>query len=215
MLGYAAALKQRGVLLAANALKSDALRVTMERGRAQVLDGPFTESKELIGGYFLLDCGTRDEALSPARATVPPPHGRASKCARSAPATSEAAARRRATSAPPRSCTSPPPSLPCRGRSGTAPGRAVGPLVQRTVGAGAAGLGRVRGLGVLGVLHRLGFRRSGGARASPGPPRRGARGLPRAVRARRRAARRLSRLRRDDEWMRDITGVSLARMQAR
>ncbi len=67
MLGYAAALKQRGVLLAANALKREALRVTVEAGRAQVRDGPFTESKELIGGYFLLDCGTRDEALTLAR----------------------------------------------------------------------------------------------------------------------------------------------------
>jgi hypothetical protein len=67
MLAYAAALKQRGVLLAANALKSDALRLSMEQGRAQVLDGPFTESKELIGGYFLIDCGTRDEALAIAR----------------------------------------------------------------------------------------------------------------------------------------------------
>jgi len=67
MLAYSAVLKQRGVLLAANALKSEALRLTVEQGRAQVLDGPFTESKELIGGYFLLDCGTRDEALTMAR----------------------------------------------------------------------------------------------------------------------------------------------------
>jgi hypothetical protein len=64
---YAAALKQRGVLLGANALKSDALRLTVAQGRAQVLDGPFTESKELIGGFFLVDCGTRDEALAIAR----------------------------------------------------------------------------------------------------------------------------------------------------
>ena len=67
MLAYAAALKQRGVLLAANALKRDALRLTAERGHAQVLDGPFTESKELIGGFFLVNCNTRDEALAIAR----------------------------------------------------------------------------------------------------------------------------------------------------
>ena len=88
MLAYAAALKQRGVLLAANALKRDALRLSMEQGRAQVLDGPFTESKELIGGYFLIDCATRDEALAIAR-DCPPRRGRASKCGRSAPATSK------------------------------------------------------------------------------------------------------------------------------
>jgi hypothetical protein len=67
MLQYAASLKERGVLLAANALKSEALRLTVTQGRAQVLDGPFTESKELIGGYFLIDCGTREEALALAR----------------------------------------------------------------------------------------------------------------------------------------------------
>ena len=67
MLGFAATLKQRGVLVSANALKSEALRLTVEDGRAQILDGPFTESKELIGGFFLLDCGTRDEALAIAR----------------------------------------------------------------------------------------------------------------------------------------------------
>jgi hypothetical protein len=64
---YAAVLKQRGVLLAGNALKGDALRLSVQQGRAQVLDGPFTEAKELIGGYFLVDCGTRDEALAIAR----------------------------------------------------------------------------------------------------------------------------------------------------
>ena len=67
MLAYAGALQQRGVLLAANALKSEALRLSVAQGRAQILDGPFTESKELIGGYFLLDCSTRDEALAIAR----------------------------------------------------------------------------------------------------------------------------------------------------
>ena len=51
MLGFAATLKQRGVLVSANALKSEALRLSVEDGRAQILDGPFTESKELIGGY--------------------------------------------------------------------------------------------------------------------------------------------------------------------
>ena len=32
-------------------------------GKATVIDGPFTESKELVGGFFLLDCGTREQAL--------------------------------------------------------------------------------------------------------------------------------------------------------
>jgi hypothetical protein len=33
-----------------------------------VLDGPFTEAKELIGGFFLLDCDTREQALAFANA---------------------------------------------------------------------------------------------------------------------------------------------------
>jgi hypothetical protein len=35
----------------------------MHAGRRRVTDGPFTESKELIGGFFLLDCATREQAL--------------------------------------------------------------------------------------------------------------------------------------------------------
>jgi hypothetical protein len=39
------------------------VRLEKHDGKAQLLDGPFTESKELIGGFFLLDCHTRAEAL--------------------------------------------------------------------------------------------------------------------------------------------------------
>ena len=35
----------------------------MRGGKAVVMDGPFTEAKELIGGFFLLNCETREEAL--------------------------------------------------------------------------------------------------------------------------------------------------------
>jgi hypothetical protein len=42
-------------------------RVTVRNGKAQVLDGPFAEAKEMIGGFFLLNCKTRDEALAIAR----------------------------------------------------------------------------------------------------------------------------------------------------
>jgi hypothetical protein len=33
-------------------------------GRTQVVDGPFSEAKEMVGGFFLVDCDTRDEALA-------------------------------------------------------------------------------------------------------------------------------------------------------
>ena len=63
MLDYTESLKARGVLLASDSLRSRAARVSTRAGRQSVVDGPFAESKELIGGFFLLDCVTRDEAV--------------------------------------------------------------------------------------------------------------------------------------------------------
>ena len=63
MLDYTESLKARGVLLASDSLRSRAARVSTRAGRQSVLDGPFAESKELIGGFFLLGCATRDEAV--------------------------------------------------------------------------------------------------------------------------------------------------------
>ena len=40
-----------------------AVRISGERGKRKLLDGPFSESKEIIGGYFLLEVKSRDEAL--------------------------------------------------------------------------------------------------------------------------------------------------------
>lgn len=70
MVQFAAQLKTRGVLHAVESLASidkDTARVQVRNGRAQVLDGPFAEAKEMIGGFFLLDVATRDEALAIAR----------------------------------------------------------------------------------------------------------------------------------------------------
>ncbi|HYW56425.1 MAG TPA: YciI family protein [Polaromonas sp.] len=67
MMDFAADLKQRGLLVAAESLASQdggAARVQVGAGRAQVVDGPFAEAKEMVGGFFLLDCKTREEALA-------------------------------------------------------------------------------------------------------------------------------------------------------
>ena len=64
MLDYGAGLTRRGLLQASNSLRSTGVRLTRANGRAQVLDGPFSESKEFVGGFFLLNCATRDEALA-------------------------------------------------------------------------------------------------------------------------------------------------------
>ena len=63
---FAGELKARGVLRAVESLASqdDAARIKVSNGRAQVLDGPFAEAKEMVGGFFLLDCATREEAVA-------------------------------------------------------------------------------------------------------------------------------------------------------
>lgn len=66
MLSFAAGLQARGVLRAVESLSSQdkAARVKASQGSIQVLDGPFAEAKEMVGGFFLLDCATREEALA-------------------------------------------------------------------------------------------------------------------------------------------------------
>lgn len=66
MLGFAEALRAEGKLLAVESLQSQAkaTRVSVRGGRPQMLDGPFAEAKEMVGGFFLLDCASREEALA-------------------------------------------------------------------------------------------------------------------------------------------------------
>ena len=62
---YEAELRQAGVLLGGEPLRpsAGAVRISSEGGRRKLLDGPFSESKEIIGGYFVLEVKTRDEAV--------------------------------------------------------------------------------------------------------------------------------------------------------
>ncbi|RYY83828.1 MAG: dehydrogenase [Comamonadaceae bacterium] len=64
MVRFGADLRQRDLLLAVESLASEgtASRVQVRGGRAQTLDGPFAEAKEMVGGFFLLNCRTRAEA---------------------------------------------------------------------------------------------------------------------------------------------------------
>lgn len=67
MLGFAAELQSRGVLKAAESLADmgpQAARIQVREGRRTVIDGPFTETKEMVGGIFLIDVATREEALA-------------------------------------------------------------------------------------------------------------------------------------------------------
>jgi len=70
MVRFAGDLQSRGVLRAVESLASQdgrAARVQVREGRARVTDGPFAEAKEMVGGFFLLDVESRDEALAIAR----------------------------------------------------------------------------------------------------------------------------------------------------
>lgn len=62
-------LTQAGVLLGLDGLAPPAMaaRVSFAGGKPVVKDGPFTESKELIGGYWLIQVKSRDEAIEWAR----------------------------------------------------------------------------------------------------------------------------------------------------
>jgi len=76
MAAYHEQLARAGVLLDANGLQptSRGWRIRYAAGKRQVIDGPFTESKELIAGYTLIQVRSREEALEWAR-RFPAPHG--------------------------------------------------------------------------------------------------------------------------------------------
>ncbi len=66
MQAYAEALKAEGRLQGVNSLLGDdqGARVQVRQGRSRAVDGPFTEAKEMIGGYFLVDCSSLAEAVA-------------------------------------------------------------------------------------------------------------------------------------------------------
>ena len=62
---YTEELQSRGILVGANQLQpaSTATVVHVEGGKTLTTVGPFTETKEVLGGYYLIDVDTLDEAL--------------------------------------------------------------------------------------------------------------------------------------------------------
>jgi len=66
MMRFGEELKARGVYQASNSLRSDSDRVRVEvrDGTRLVTEGPFAESKEIVGGFFLVDCRTREDAIA-------------------------------------------------------------------------------------------------------------------------------------------------------
>jgi hypothetical protein len=56
----------KGKILGGEALQpvSTATTVRVRQGKVQITDGPYAETKEQLGGFYLLDCDNLDEAIS-------------------------------------------------------------------------------------------------------------------------------------------------------
>ena len=65
MMEYNRALQKAGVLLALDGLfpASSGTRVSFAEGKPTVTDGPFAETKEVIGGYWIIQVRSREEAI--------------------------------------------------------------------------------------------------------------------------------------------------------
>jgi hypothetical protein len=70
-------MNQRGVLQGGERLRptSDATTVRVRDGETLTTDGPFAETKEQVGGYFLVDCKDLDEAIEIAAKIPGAAHG--------------------------------------------------------------------------------------------------------------------------------------------
>lgn len=65
MMKYNESLRQAGVLLALDGLHppSAGVRVSFADGKPEITDGPFAEAKEVIGGYWMIQVRSKEEAV--------------------------------------------------------------------------------------------------------------------------------------------------------
>jgi hypothetical protein len=65
MMKYNEALQKAGVLLALDGLHPPSMgaRITFSAGKPKVTDGPFTEAKEVVGGYWMIQVRSKEEAV--------------------------------------------------------------------------------------------------------------------------------------------------------
>lgn len=64
MVGFGESLQARGLLKASESLRLEGTRIDVRGGTRRMMDGPFAEAKELVGGFFLLNCEDREQALA-------------------------------------------------------------------------------------------------------------------------------------------------------
>lgn len=69
MMKYNESLQKAGVLLAVDGLHPPSMgaRVSFAGGKPKVIDGPFAEAKEVLGGYWMIQVKSREEAIEWAR----------------------------------------------------------------------------------------------------------------------------------------------------
>jgi hypothetical protein len=65
MMKYNEALQKAGVLRGLDGLHPPSMgaRVSFSKGKSSVTDGPFIETKEVLGGYWMIEVGSKDEAI--------------------------------------------------------------------------------------------------------------------------------------------------------
>jgi hypothetical protein len=65
MMKFNESLQKAGVLLSLDGLHplATGARVSFAGGKPKVTDGPFVETKEVLGGYWMIDVKSRDEAI--------------------------------------------------------------------------------------------------------------------------------------------------------
>jgi hypothetical protein len=65
-MAYTQALKDAGVHVSSNRLRPSSTATTLRttNGKTQVLDGPFVESREELGGYYLINVPDMDAAMT-------------------------------------------------------------------------------------------------------------------------------------------------------
>jgi hypothetical protein len=69
MLRFSEELRAKGLLTLSQSLASDhtGARVRVQGDQTSIVDGPFAEAREMVGGFFLLTCETREAAIAIAR----------------------------------------------------------------------------------------------------------------------------------------------------
>ena len=76
-MAYSEALRKAGVFKGTNRLQPSSVATTVRiaNGKSQVLDGPYAESKEQLGGYYIIEVADLDAALSWAARCPASSHG--------------------------------------------------------------------------------------------------------------------------------------------